>query len=90
VRWIGRVLAAPLILLIRIYQATISPLLPPACRYTPSCSQYAVEALKEWGPVHGGWLALRRILRCHPWGGHGPDPVPPREDRVSDDGSGSS
>ena len=77
-RCIGRILTAPAILLIRVYQVTVSPLLPPACRYTPTCSQYAVEALRAWGPVHGSWLAIRRILRCHPWGGSGYDPVPGR------------
>ena len=86
-RWAGRVLTLPLILLIRLYQVTISPLLPPSCRYTPSCSSYAIEALREWGPLHGGWLAFRRILRCHPWGGHGPDPVPPRKKASPGDGS---
>ncbi|MEN8150733.1 MAG: membrane protein insertion efficiency factor YidD [Planctomycetota bacterium] len=92
-RWLGKLLVFPLVLLIRLYQVTISPLLPPSCRYTPSCSQYAVEALSEWGPIHGGWLALRRILRCHPWGGHGPDPVPPRDaadEATTGDGSGTS
>lgn len=49
---------------------------PPACRYTPTCSQYAVEAIKKHGPFRGFWLALKRILRCHPWGGNGYDPVP--------------
>ena len=76
---LGRFLAAPAILLIRVYQVTISPLLPPACRYTPTCSEYAARALRTWGPIRGGWLALRRILRCHPWGGSGYDPVPERE-----------
>lgn len=65
-----------LILPIRFYQAAISPLLPPSCRYTPSCSQYAVEALRKHGPAKGLLLAIRRILRCHPWGGSGFDPVP--------------
>ncbi len=65
-----------LILPIRFYQKYISPLTPPACRYTPTCSQYAVEALQKHGPLKGLWLAIRRILRCHPWGGHGYDPVP--------------
>lgn len=67
---------AVFILLIRFYQAAISPLFPPTCRYTPTCSAYAVDALKKHGPFKGGWLALRRIMRCHPWGGHGHDPVP--------------
>lgn len=62
--------------LIWIYRHLISPLTPPACRYTPTCSQYAVEAIKKYGPFKGGWLAFRRILRCHPWGGSGYDPVP--------------
>ncbi len=61
---------------IRLYQRYISPMLPPACRFTPTCSQYAVEALQKHGPVKGLYLAVRRILRCHPWGGSGYDPVP--------------
>ncbi|MBP5545848.1 MAG: membrane protein insertion efficiency factor YidD [Bacteroidales bacterium] len=62
--------------LIAFYRTCISPLLPPACRYTPTCSQYAKEAIIKYGPFKGGWLALKRILRCHPWGGSGYDPVP--------------
>jgi putative membrane protein insertion efficiency factor len=62
--------------IIKIYQLFISPLLPPSCRYTPTCSQYTIEAIKKYGPFKGGWLGLRRIMRCHPWGGHGHDPVP--------------
>lgn len=58
------------------YRACISPMLPPACRYVPTCSQYAVEAVMKHGIIRGGWLALKRILRCHPWGGSGYDPVP--------------
>jgi putative membrane protein insertion efficiency factor len=64
------------ILLVRFYQMSIRPLLPDACRYTPSCSQYTIEALRKHGFFKGGWLGLKRILRCHPWGGHGYDPVP--------------
>ncbi|WP_293913871.1 MULTISPECIES: membrane protein insertion efficiency factor YidD [unclassified Sphingobacterium] len=64
------------ILLIRIYQLFISPLLGANCRYTPTCSQYGMEAIKKHGPFKGGWLAIKRILRCNPWGGHGHDPVP--------------
>jgi len=64
------------IAIIRFYQAAISPLLAPACRYTPSCSQYGIEAIVKYGPFKGGYLALRRLLRCHPWGKHGHDPVP--------------
>lgn len=58
------------------YKYLISPLLPNACRYTPTCSEYMVQALKKHGPFKGLWLGLKRIGRCHPWGGHGWDPVP--------------
>ena len=64
-----------LIGIIRFYQLAISPWTPSACRYTPTCSQYALEAVRRHGAGRGGWLALRRIGRCHPWGGHGYDPV---------------
>ena len=62
--------------LIRGYQLVLSPVLPASCRYTPTCSRYAREALARHGALKGGWLALRRIGRCHPWGGFGYDPVP--------------
>lgn len=65
-----------LIIPIRFYQGAISPLLPASCRFQPTCSQYAVEAIMKHGPVKGLWLAIRRIARCHPWGGSGYDPVP--------------
>lgn len=65
-----------LILPIRFYQRCISPMFPPACRYVPTCSQYAVEAIKKHGPLRGLWLSIKRICRCHPWGGSGYDPVP--------------
>ncbi|MBK6626640.1 MAG: membrane protein insertion efficiency factor YidD [Flavobacteriales bacterium] len=71
-----RLLITAMIGLIRLYQFTLSPLLPGACRYTPSCSTYGVEALRRHGPFRGGWLTLKRFLSCHPWGGHGHDPVP--------------
>jgi len=64
------------ILLIKIYQNLLSPLLGAQCRYTPTCSQYGVEAIKKYGAFKGGWLTLKRIGRCNPWGGHGHDPVP--------------
>jgi len=64
------------ILLIKIYQYFISPLTGASCRYTPTCSQYGVEAIKKHGAFKGGWLTLKRIASCHPWGGHGHDPVP--------------
>jgi putative membrane protein insertion efficiency factor len=72
----GRLLAWPLIVLVRMYQYTISPLLPGACRYTPTCSEYGLTALRRFGAFRGGWLTLKRFLSCHPWGGHGHDPVP--------------
>lgn len=62
--------------LIKFYRNCISPLTPPACRYTPTCSQYAMEAIQKYGPLKGGWLAFKRILRCNPFGGSGYDPVP--------------
>ena len=65
-----------LILFVRIYQRFISPLTPPSCRFTPTCSQDAIEALRKYGPLKGLWLAVKRLLRCHPWGGSGYDPVP--------------
>ena len=71
-----KLLANFFILLIRFYQATISPLFPHTCRYTPTCSTYSIQALKKHGPFKGGWLALKRFLSCNPWGGHGHDPVP--------------
>ncbi|MGQ9642680.1 MAG: membrane protein insertion efficiency factor YidD [Ignavibacterium sp.] len=71
-----KVLAFPFILLIKIYQIFISPLFPSSCRYTPTCSQYTLEALKKYGVLKGLWLGIKRISRCHPWGGSGYDPVP--------------
>lgn len=73
---VKRIIALPFIGLIRFYQKCISPLTPPACRYTPTCSQYAIEAIRKYGVAKGGWLAIKRIARCHPWGGSGYDPVP--------------
>ncbi len=64
------------ILLIRLYQFLLSPILGASCRFTPTCSQYGLEAIEKYGPFKGGWLTLKRIGRCHPWGAHGPDPVP--------------
>ena len=69
-------LAKVLVLLVRGYQTTISPVLPPSCRYTPSCSEYAVEALQRYGALKGSWLTLRRLGRCHPFRQGGHDPVP--------------
>lgn len=70
------ILSLPFIILVKFYQICISPFKPPSCRFTPTCSSYALEALKKYGPFKGLYLAIRRVLRCHPWGGSGYDPVP--------------
>ena len=70
-------LRATLIGLIKLYRLTISPWMPPVCRFTPSCSTYALEAVERHGAIRGGWLAAKRLMRCRPWGGSGYDPVPP-------------
>lgn len=70
-----------MIMLIRFYQKCISPLLPNVCRYTPSCSQYFIEALQVHGVIKGSWLGIKRLLRCHPWGGSGYDPVPEKQNK---------
>jgi putative membrane protein insertion efficiency factor len=75
VLWLLRVI-------VRAYQYFLSPLLGPRCRYLPSCSSYALEALDVHGPWRGSWYALRRIARCHPWGGTGYDPVPAAKDVI--------
>ena len=75
-------LALALSLPVRLYRATFSPMVGMNCRYQPTCSAYALEALETHGALKGGWLTLRRILRCHPLGGHGHDPVPPAKDRA--------
>ncbi len=72
----SKLLAKLMVALVKLYQYTLSPLLPGVCRYTPSCSEYGVQALRKHGPWRGGWLTLKRFLSCHPWGGHGYDPVP--------------
>ena len=70
-----------MILLIKFYQKCISPLLPNVCRYKPSCSEYFIEALQIHGVIKGSFLGIKRILRCHPWGGSGYDPVPPKSNK---------
>jgi len=70
-----KILSILFIWLIRFYQAFISPLLGAKCRYTPTCSAYGVEAIKKYGPFKGGWMTIKRFASCHPWGGHGYDPV---------------
>jgi hypothetical protein len=76
VKGLGSALTFILLLIVRFYQKAISPLLPSSCRFEPTCSQYTMEALAKHGALKGGWLSIRRISKCHPWGGHGHDPVP--------------
>ncbi|MBP5259127.1 MAG: membrane protein insertion efficiency factor YidD [Paludibacteraceae bacterium] len=71
-----RVLIFLVLLPVHFYRKCISPFTPPSCRYTPTCSQYMVEAVRKYGPFKGTWLGLKRLARCHPWGGSGYDPVP--------------
>ena len=73
---IRKVLIFPFVLLVKFYQVAISPFFPASCRYSPTCSNYTLEALEKHGPFKGGWLAVKRIFSCHPWGGKGYDPVP--------------
>jgi putative membrane protein insertion efficiency factor len=83
---IGRVLAWPLLGLVWIYRNAISPLVGANCRFQPTCSKYAEEALRKHGAFKGGWLAIKRIGRCHPWGGSGYDPVPGTEENIDEAG----
>jgi uncharacterized protein len=71
-----RILSIPFMALIKLYQWILSPMIGPKCRFTPTCSQYSMEAFKKYGVFKGLWLTIKRIGRCHPWGGHGYDPVP--------------
>ncbi|MCX2475962.1 membrane protein insertion efficiency factor YidD [Pedobacter sp. MC2016-05] len=75
-KFINNIFGSLFLGLIRIYQYAISPTLGANCRFTPTCSQYGIEAIRKFGPFKGGWMALKRIGRCHPWGAHGHDPVP--------------
>ena len=77
-----KIIGFPLIFFVKIYQWIISPIVPQSCRYSPTCSSYMIEAIKVWGPFKGFYLGLRRIMSCHPWGGHGHDPVPERKRSV--------
>ena len=81
---VARFFSAVFIGLVRFYQLAISPLLGPHCRHTPTCSSYTIEAIRIWGPFKGGWMGLRRIARCHPWGTSGYDPVPKKEEKLPD------
>ena len=69
------------ILPIRFYQKFISPHFPPSCRFVPTCSSYAIQAIERFGVMRGGWLTIKRLCRCHPWGGHGYDPVPEKTEK---------
>jgi putative membrane protein insertion efficiency factor len=80
---LARLAAVPLIALVKLYRFVLSPLIAPRCRFLPTCSEYALEALRRHGAWRGGYLALRRILRCHPWGGSGYDPVPTAPGRAA-------
>lgn len=73
---VWQICSFPFIVLIKLYQWIISPWMGQKCRYTPTCSQYGIDALKKYGPFKGLWLTMKRVSRCHPWGGHGYDPVP--------------
>lgn len=74
-----------LIKCVRFYQLVISPYLGPSCRHTPTCSTYMIEAIREWGAVKGFWLGLKRLLKCHPWGTSGYDPVPKKNNTIEKD-----
>lgn len=77
--WLKKLFILP----IRLYQVSISPLLGKSCRFEPTCSHYAIQAIEEWGVIKGSWLATKRIFRCHPWGGHGYDPVPKKDKGIT-------
>ncbi|MBR4138208.1 MAG: membrane protein insertion efficiency factor YidD [Bacteroidales bacterium] len=76
IRFIIKLPANILILLIKIYQYTLSPFIGRNCRYTPTCSNYGIEAIRKYGAIKGGWLTIKRVASCNPWGGSGYDPVP--------------
>jgi len=71
----SRIAAKIPIMFVKFYQVAIRPLLPNSCRFTPSCSEYSIQAFNKYGVIKGAWFSVKRILRCHPWGGHGYDPL---------------
>lgn len=75
-KFFRKILVIILTIPIKLYQLLISPIIPPSCRYTPTCSNYCLEAIKKHGPFKGLWLCIKRVLSCNPWGGQGYDPVP--------------
>lgn len=79
-----KLLSWPFLLVIRVYQLIISPVWPASCRFEPTCSHYAMEAFQKRGPFLGLWLTVKRVSRCHPWGGMGYDPVPKKRTKPSD------
>ncbi len=81
---ITKIIAIPFIWIVRFYQAAISPYTPSACRFSPTCSSYAVEALQKHGVFSGGYLSVKRIFSCHPWGKSGYDPVPEKKEEASE------
>lgn len=76
-----KILIFPFLVLIRVYQVAISPFTPATCRFQPTCSHYSIEALQKHGLIVGGWLAIKRITSCHPWGKGGFDPVPEKKNK---------
>ncbi|HPE40422.1 MAG TPA: membrane protein insertion efficiency factor YidD [Bacteroidales bacterium] len=76
IQYLSKAIRFIFVLVIKIYQIFLSPLMGRSCRFTPTCSSYGIEAIQKHGPVKGGWLTLKRIIRCNPWGGSGYDPVP--------------
>jgi uncharacterized protein len=73
---ISKILISPFVLIVKLYQWFVSPILPNSCRFQPTCSHYMVDSLREWGVFKGLFLGVKRILKCHPWGKYGYDPVP--------------
>ncbi len=80
--FLRHIIQAPFIFLISLYRYVLSPIIPRSCRHYPSCSGYAIEAIREWGVIRGIWLGAKRIARCHPWGTHGYNPVPKRHEKT--------
>ena len=77
---VSKIFSKILIALVRVYQYGISPYFPDSCRYQPTCSQYMIDSIKEWGVLKGTWVGLKRLSTCHPWGGHGWDPVKKKDE----------
>ena len=78
---IQKIVNFPIIIIVKIYQYIISPISPASCRFNPTCSNYMIDSVKTWGPIKGAFLGVKRISRCHPWGGFGDDPVPQKRNK---------